>query len=188
MEPTLNLLQDRSAANQAGEQALAATFEDNVQQFTLITNTLAKDKEISDRWRSSAKHQDDRHLSNHVGGGSGRCAGRHRARRLSAALAPATGRSGRNGWASRACRTGTVTRHYPRCRRGQCTLDKAKETVITAYGAFSPKMAAIAERFFAERWIDTVHPGKTPGAFAHPTVPWAGTYVLINYQGKPRAM
>ena len=29
-------------------------------------------------------------------------------------------------------------------------------------------------------------PGKSPGAFAHPTVPSVHPYVLINYQGKPR--
>src|SRR4029077_7218903 len=66
-EPTLNLLQDRSAANRkAAAQALAATFKNNVQQFALITNTLAKDKEISDRWRGFADIADDRHLSNRV--------------------------------------------------------------------------------------------------------------------------
>ena len=63
----------------------------------------------------------------------------------------------------------------------------AKDTVLTAYGAFSPKMAAIAERFFRDRWIDApTRPGKTAGAFAHPTVPSAHPYVLLNYQGKPR--
>src|SRR5205814_3207573 len=62
-----NLLQDRSAAKRkAAAQALAATFKDNVQQFALITNTLAKDKEISDRWRGFADIADDRHLSNRV--------------------------------------------------------------------------------------------------------------------------
>ena len=52
IEPTLNLLQDADGAkrHQAAE-ALAATFKDNLRLFTLITNTLAKDKEISDRWR-----------------------------------------------------------------------------------------------------------------------------------------
>ncbi|HEX4040957.1 MAG TPA: M3 family metallopeptidase, partial [Xanthobacteraceae bacterium] len=64
---------------------------------------------------------------------------------------------------------------------------EAMDTVLTAYGAFSPKMATIAERFFKERWIDApVRPGKAPGAFAHPTTPSAHPYVLLNYQGKPR--
>ena len=64
---------------------------------------------------------------------------------------------------------------------------EAQDTVLSAYGAFSPKMAAIAERFFKDRWIDApVRPGKSPGAFAHPTVPSAHPYVMLNYQGKPR--
>src|SRR5204862_2066526 len=64
---------------------------------------------------------------------------------------------------------------------------EAQATVLTAYGAFSADMAAIAERFFANNWIDApVRPGKSPGAFAHPTVPSAHPYVLLNYQGKPR--
>src|SRR5208337_483962 len=65
--------------------------------------------------------------------------------------------------------------------------NEAKATVLTAYGAFSPEMAAIAERFFNNDWIDApVRPGKAPGAFSHPTVPSAHPYVLLNYQGKPR--
>jgi len=60
-------------------------------------------------------------------------------------------------------------------------------TVLSAYGSFAPEMADIAKRFFDGRWIDApVRPGKSPGAFAHPTVPSAHPYVLLNYQGKPR--
>ena len=63
----------------------------------------------------------------------------------------------------------------------------ARATVLTAYGAFSPKMAEVADRFFEQHWIDAaVRDGKQPGAFAHPTVPSAHPYVLLNYQGKPR--
>ena len=64
---------------------------------------------------------------------------------------------------------------------------EAQATVLTAYGAFSSDMAAIAEKFFQHNWIDApVRPGKAPGAFSHPTVPSAHPYVLLNYQGKPR--
>ena len=64
---------------------------------------------------------------------------------------------------------------------------EAKDMVLSAYADFSPRMAGIAQRFFDERWIDApVRPGKSPGAFAHPTVPSAHPYVLVNYQGKPR--
>ena len=67
IEPTLNLLQDRvGEKRKAASQALAHTFKTNVAQFALITNTLAKDKEISDRWRGFADIADDRHLSNRV--------------------------------------------------------------------------------------------------------------------------
>ena len=39
----------------------------------------------------------------------------------------------------------------------------------------------------SDRWIDApARPGKSPGAFAHPTVPSAHPYVMLNYQGKPR--
>jgi len=59
--------------------------------------------------------------------------------------------------------------------------------VLAAYRAFSPELAAIGERFFAGRWIDAgLRPGKAPGAFAHPTVPRAHPYILLNYQGRVR--
>ena len=80
-------------------------------------------------------------------------------------------------------------RNAPLPKVAQRTIpwSEARATVLTAYGAFSPKMAEIADRFFERRWIDApVAPGKPPGAFAHPTVPSAHPYVLLNYQGKPR--
>ena len=67
IEPTLSLLQDRAGQKRkAAAQALAHTFKDHVQGFTLVTNTLAKDKEISDRWRGFADIADARHLDNRV--------------------------------------------------------------------------------------------------------------------------
>ncbi len=67
LEPTLNLLQDaREPTRKAAAGALARTFDENLRVFTLITNTLAKDKEISDRWRGFADIADARHLSNRV--------------------------------------------------------------------------------------------------------------------------
>jgi oligoendopeptidase F len=64
---------------------------------------------------------------------------------------------------------------------------EAKDTVLSAYGEFSTEMAGIAQQFFDKNWIDApARPGKSPGAFAHPTVPSAHPYVLLNYLGKPR--
>ncbi len=187
IEPTLSLLQDRSGdKRKAAAQALAVTFKDNVQQFALITNTLAKDKEISDRWRGFADIADDRHLSNRVE--------REVVDALVAAVRAAYPRLSHRYYALKAKWFGKKRlphwdRNAPLPQVPTRTVGwaEAKDTVLTAYGAFSPKMAAIAERFFAERWIDApVRPGKSPGAFAHPTTPSAHPYVLLNYQGKPR--
>ena len=72
-------------------------------------------------------------------------------------------------------------------RDAQHRWNEARDTVLDAYGAFSPRMASVAERFFTGNWIDApVRPGKQSGAFSHPTVPSAHPYVLVNYQGKPR--
>jgi len=64
---------------------------------------------------------------------------------------------------------------------------EAKDTVLSAYRAFSPTMADIAARFFSHCWIDApVRAGKVPGAFSHPTVPSLHPFILLNYQGKTR--
>ncbi|MGD0023555.1 MAG: M3 family oligoendopeptidase [Xanthobacteraceae bacterium] len=187
IEPTLNLLQDRSGEKRkAAAQALARTFGENLQQFALVTNTLAKDKEISDRWRGFADIADDRHLSNRVE--------REVVDALVAAVRAAYPRLSHRYYALKSKWFGKKRlphwdRNAPLPQVATPTVGwtEAKETVLTAYGAFSPKMAAIAERFFAKNWIDApVRPGKAPGAFAHPTVPSAHPYVLLNYQGKPR--
>ena len=48
-------------------------------------------------------------------------------------------------------------------------------------------MAEVAAPFFENGWIDApVTPGKSPGAFAHPTVPSAHPYLMLNYLGKTR--
>jgi oligoendopeptidase F len=187
IEPTLNLMQDRSGLKRkAAAQALAKTFAENVQDFALITNTLAKDKEISDRWRGFADIADARHLDNRVE--------REVIDALVAAVRAAYPRLSHRYYALKARWFGKKKlphwdRNAPLPTVVQRTVGwtEAMDTVLTAYGAFSPKMAAIAEEFFAKRWIDApVRPGKAPGAFAHPTTPSAHPYVLLNYQGKPR--
>jgi len=187
IEPTLNLMQDPSAATRkAASQALAKTFKDNLRIFALITNILAKDKEISDRWRGFADVADARHLSNRVEPevvdalvNAVRAAYPRLSHRYYALKARWFGKTRLPHW----------DRNAPLPKVPQRTIGwtEARSTVLTAYGAFSPDMAAIAERFFANSWIDApVRPGKAPGAFAHPTVPSAHPYVLLNYQGKPR--
>jgi oligoendopeptidase F len=187
IEPVLNLLQDRSGAKRkATAQALAHTFKDNVAQFALITNTLAKDKEISDRWRGFVDIADERHLSNRVE--------RDVVDALVAAVRAAYPRLSHRYYVLKAKWFGKKRLPHwdrnaplPQVPMRAVSWTEARNTVLTAYGAFSPKMAEIAERFFTERWIDApVRPGKAPGAFSHPTTPSAHPYVLVNYQGKPR--
>jgi oligoendopeptidase F len=187
IEPTLNLLQDRAPEKRkAAGQALAKTFKDNERTFALVTNTLAKDKEISDRWRGFKDVADSRHLNNRVERevvdalvGSVRAAYTrlsHRYYKLKA------------GWFKK-----KKLAHWDRnaplpfAATGTIAWPEAQKMVLTAYRGFSAEMAAIAERFFTDRWIDApVRPGKAPGAFSHPTTPSAHPYVLMNYQGKPR--
>ncbi len=187
IEPTLNLLQDsREEKRKAAAQAMAVTFKDNIRQFTHITNTLAKDKEISDRWRGFADVADLRHLSNRVEPEvvdalvtAVRAAYPRLSHRYYALKASWFGKKRLAHWDRNA--------PLPKVASRTITWTEAQSTVLTAYGAFSTDMAAIAEKFFKNDWIDApVRPGKAPGAFAHPTVPSAHPYVLLNYQGKPR--
>jgi oligoendopeptidase F len=187
IEPTLNLLQDASEkSRKAAAQALARTFRQNLRLFALITNVLAKDKEISDRWRGFADVADSRHLSNRVEP--------EVVAALVEAVRAAYPRLSHRYYALKARWFGKRRLPYwdrnaplPKVATRTIGWNEARSTVLDAYAAFSPDMAAIAERFFERRWIDApVRAGKVPGAFSHPTVPSAHPYVLLNYQGKPR--
>jgi oligoendopeptidase F len=187
IEPILNLLQDVDGKKRkAAAEALAKTFRENLRPFVLITNTLAKDKEISDRWRGFKDIADARHLSNRVE--------REVVEALVAAVRAAYPKLSHRYYALKAKWFGKKKlphwdRNAPLPKVAQRTIpwSDARATVLSAYGSFSPRMAEVADRFFEKSWIDApVRPGKQPGAFAHPTVPSAHPYVLLNYMGKPR--
>ncbi|PZU20563.1 MAG: oligoendopeptidase F [Shinella sp.] len=187
LEGALTLLQDADPARrEAAAAALTAVFKDNLRLFTLVTNTLAKDKEISDRWRGFQDIADSRHLANRVE--------REVVDALAAAVKAAYPRLSHRYYAMKAKWLGleklnTWDRNAPLPETPDAVIPwaDAKKTVLDAYGAFAPEMAAIARRFFDENWIDApARPGKASGAFAHPTVPSAHPYVLVNYLGKPR--
>jgi len=62
-----------------------------------------------------------------------------------------------------------------------------RQTVISGFREFSPKMAEIASFFFDRDWIHApIIDGKRGGAFAHPCVPGVHPYVLVNYTGNVR--
>jgi oligoendopeptidase F len=187
IEPTLNKLQDSDeSVRKDASDALARTFKAHLRTFTLITNTLAKDKEISDRWRGFEDVADSRHLANRVE--------REVVEAMVSAVREAYPRLSHRYYALKAKwfnkdKLDHWDRNAPLPKVEQRTISwtEARDTVLSAYSAFSPRMADIARRFFDEGWIDApTRPGKAPGAFAHPTVPSAHPYVLLNYQGKPR--
>ncbi|GGF04543.1 oligoendopeptidase F [Stappia taiwanensis] len=187
LEPTLNLMQDPdSATREKAAKALGKTFRANLPVFTLITNTLAKDKEISDRWRGFEDIADARHLANRVE--------RDVVDALVAAVQEAYPRLSHRYYAMKARWFGKDVIDYwdrnaplPDADTRRIPWDEARSTVLGAYRRFSPQMAEIAGRFFDEGWIDApARAGKAPGAFAHPTVPSAHPYVLLNYQGRTR--
>ncbi len=187
LEPVLSLMSDADPARrEASANALAAGLKGQIRTFALVTNTLAKDKEISDRWRGYTDVADSRHLANRVE--------REVVDALVAAVHSAYPRLSHRYYKLKAKWFGVASmphwdRNAPLPNRPTRLVgwDEARATVLDAYRGFSPVMAGIAQRFFDERWIDApVRPGKAPGAFAHPTVPSAHPYVLLNYQGKPR--
>ena len=187
LEPALNLMQSPDEAKRkAGADALAKTFGANIKLFTLITNTLAKDKDISDRWRGFKDIADARHLSNRVepevvaalveSVRNNYPKLSHRYYRMKAKW---LGKDQLMHWDRNAPLPAEDTREVP--------WAQAKDMVLSAYGSFDPQMAEIARTFFDKNWIDAPsRPGKAPGAFAHPTVPSAHPYVLLNYLGKTR--
>ncbi|MEZ5827000.1 MAG: M3 family oligoendopeptidase [Hyphomicrobiales bacterium] len=187
LEPTLNRLLDTDdKKRKEAAEALAKVFAENVRLFTLITNTLAKDKEISDRWRGFVDVADSRHLANRVE--------REVVDALVAAVRDAYPRLSHRYYAMKAKWLGKKKlmhwdRNAPLPEEPKQIIgwDDARDTVLGAYGDFSPRMADIAGQFFAKSWIDApVREGKAQGAFSHPTVPSAHPYIMLNYQGKPR--
>ena len=187
LEAALNLLTDSSRPRrEAGARALADVFRQNTRLFARIHNTLAKDKEIGDRWRKMPTPQHGRHLSNHVEP--------EVVQALRDAVVAAYPRLSHRYYALKARWLG-LERLEIWDRNAPLPIDSprligwddARATVLGAYGAFDPRMADLAQPFFDKGWIDAgVKLGKAPGAFAHPTVTTVHPYVMLNYLGKPR--
>ena len=183
----LNLLSDKDRdVRREAAQALGTVLGENVRTFALITNTLAKDKEIEDQWRGFERPISARNLGNRVED--------EVVDALIAAVEAAAPRLAHRYYALKARWMGVDRLDYwdrnaplPEDDDRTVGWDEAISTVLAAYRAFSPELAGIGRRFFDNDWIDApVRNGKSPGAFAHPTVPGAHPYLLLNYQGKAR--
>jgi oligoendopeptidase F len=186
-EQALGLLSDKDPdTRRKAAEALTEVFGKNIRLFALVMNTLIKDKEVDDRWRKYKTPASARHLANQVEPevvGALVSAVREAYPRLShryyTLKAKWMGMERLNFWDRNAPLPEQDDAHIP--------WEQATSTVIEAYRAFSPKLAKVAQPFFDNRWIDApVKPGKQGGAFAHPTVPSAHPYLLLNYQGKTR--
>jgi len=183
----LDLLSDRDPdIRREAALSIGEVLGKNTRIFALITNTLAKDKEIEDRWRGFARPISSRNLANFVEDDV--------VDALIAAVREAFPRLSHRYYRLKARWFGVEQLPFwdrnaplPEDEDRLIPWPEARETVLSAYGAFSPELAAVGGRFFAGRWIDApVRPGKASGAFAHPTVPSAHPYLLLNYQGKVR--
>jgi oligoendopeptidase F len=159
---------------------------DNIAIFSLVTNTLAKDKEIEDRWRKYPRPQSAMNLGN--------CVEDDVVDALAASVKAAYPRLSHRYYNLKAKWFGVDKMPYwdrnaplPEHDDRVIAWPEATKIVLDAYGAFSPELASVGKKFFDNAWIDApARPGKSPGAFAHPTVPSAHPYLLLNYQGKVR--
>jgi len=183
----LNLLTDRDGAKRkAAAMGLSKGLKDNQRTFALVTNTLAKDKEIEDKWRQFKRPVSSRNLANQVEDEVVDALVKavkqsypklsHRYYKLKAKWMDV---EALDFWDRNA--------PLPRDDDRLIPWNEATQSVLDAYHAFSPELAAVGKQFFDKNWIDAPsRPGKDPGAFAHPTVPSAHPYLLLNYHGRTR--
>jgi oligoendopeptidase F len=186
-EQVLHKLSDKDAkTRKLAGKTLAKVFKQNVRLFALITNTLIKDKEVEDRWRKYPTPEAYRHLSN--------CVEPEVVNALTDAVTAAYPKLSHRYYKLKAKWMGASKLNWwdrnaplPEDNDRVIAWDEARDIVLKAYGRFSPELADLGRKFFDNAWIDApARPGKASGAFAHPTVPSAHPYLLLNYQGRTR--
>ncbi len=187
LEAALEKLAERDRARrEAAAHGIAATLGRHIRLLAFITNTLAKDKEIVDTWRRYPYPWSSRHRANLVED--------EVIDALEQAVVEAYPRLAHRYYALKARWLGLPKLAYwdrnaplPEAEDRRIPWAEAVEIVRGAYARFSPRLAELAEPFFSRPWIDAPpRPGKAGGAFAHPTVPSAHPYLLLNYHGRPR--
>ncbi|HYC04149.1 MAG TPA: M3 family oligoendopeptidase [Azospirillaceae bacterium] len=177
---------NRAEVRKEAALAVGKVLQENVRLFSLVTNTLAKDKEIEDKWRGFAAPWSSRNLANRVED------------EVVEALVTAVKASypdlSHRYYKLKAKWFGGDRLDYwdrnaplPEAEDRPIPWDEAREIVLSSYARFSPDLASVGAKFFDNPWIDAApRPGKDPGAFAHPTVPSAHPYLLVNYMGRTR--
>ena len=187
LSDVMNRMSDKSRAKRkAAAKALGKGLNERIGLFSLITNTLAKEKELDDRWRKYAGPVSYRNLSNRVED--------EVVEALSNSVRGAYPELSHRYYKLKAKWLGVKKLDYwdrnaplPKAPEREYTWKDARKTVLNAYGAFAPEMADVADRFFEGRWIDAPpRAGKSSGAFSHSTVPSVHPYILMNFHGKAR--
>lgn len=167
-----------------GADAMTEGLRQRAMELTYIFNVLAADKFFEDRRRGYSTWLSSRNLSNKV------------ADEVVDALVQAV-----------TSNYDIVARHY-NLKRILLGLDEltdydryaplpvkasdklfqwheAREIVMNAYQAFSPRMAEITQLFFDQNWIHAaLQPGKRGGAFSAGGPPSAHPFILMNYTGR----
>jgi oligoendopeptidase F len=184
---TLDRLSDSDGKiRKRAAKALGKHLTGKVRLFSLVTNTLAKDKEIEDRLRSFETPMASRNLANQVEDDV--------VNALVSAVRDSYPKLSHRYYALKAKWFGVEKLNYwdrnaplPMQTVQKFTWDQARTTVLDAYRAFEPSMSDIAGDFFEHNWIDAgPRAGKDSGAFSHSTVPSAHPYILMNFHGKSR--
>ncbi len=163
--------------------SISQVLQENGRLFALITNTLAKDKALNDTRRGFDEPISSRNLANFIEDEvvdvlldtvrKNYSQLSHRYYKIKAKM---MGKEQLDYW-ERNAPLEEVDEVIP--------WDKAVETVLAAYGQFSPEMEALGRQFFDNNWIDApMEPSKRTGAFAHPTVPSVHPYLMLNYSGR----
>ncbi|WPB85148.1 M3 family oligoendopeptidase [Sediminicoccus rosea] len=183
----LNKLSDSDRdVRAAAAKGVSEAFGSRIRLFSLITNTLVKDKEVMDKWRNHPRPGSSRNRANMVED--------EVVDALVTAVRESFPRLSHRYYSMKAKWLGLEKlmhwdRNAPLPRDADSTIPwpQAVQQVRAAYAGFSPEMEKLAAPFFDKPWIDAaLRPGKSGGAFAHPTVPSAHPYLLLNYHGKAR--
>ena len=183
----LNYLSDsKPDIRKKAAKSVGAILGQNVQIFSTITNTLAKDKSINDSWRKLPNPVSARNLSNVVEdevvdalSNTVKSSYKRLSHRYYKLKANWFGKKSLKYWDRNA--------PLPFQSKKTYSWDHAKQVVIEAYFDFNPSIGKIVQKFFDKSWIHaTVQKGKSPGAFSASTVPSVHPYILVNFQGKSR--
>ena len=183
----LNLLSERNASKRKdAAKSIGKVLEQNVKLFATITNTLAKDKSIDDKWRKYPNPVKAMNLSNDVEDKV--------IETLSKTVTSSYSKLSHRYYSMKAKWFGVRRLKYwdrnaplPFQSKKTFKWNEAKSIVQNAYSSFHPNIGKIVKKFFDESWIHApVIKGKDPGAFSASTIPSIHPYILINYQGKVR--